>query len=130
MTPTEKIAAAEWSQRGTVVTTHPYHPYPYTVAPNAYYSGTVPLGPYSQAWQGVQKTNAIARVGTRYAMHDYLIPGAHRASTTFIQKNNPTGTYIGPGIANAQAHAAAARFAARTPKQSIGASIMSRLRGS
>lgn len=85
-------------RKGTVYLTHPYVPFPANINPNYEYSGTIPVGPLSQAWQGVQKINAVAGVGTLNAFYFYRVPSALRYSTSVINKNNPTGTYIGPGL--------------------------------
>ena len=118
MTPAERVAQREWRQRGMVLTHTPYlssRGVLGPLAPNYGYSGAVPLGPYSQAWQGVQKVNAVANVGMKWATYEYLNLTAQARRTEFIQMNNRTATLIGPGIMTAPREAQAANFRSGVP---------------
>lgn len=112
------------------LTTTPYHPYPQPLSTNNRYSGVVPVGPYAQAWQGVQKSNAVAGVGRFWARYGYLNLTAQSLNVEFPTKANPMGTYRGPGIANGPSEAAAAMI--RAPQKDtrpIGIRVLSRLSG-
>lgn len=113
-----------------VGTPFPYRPYPYSVAPDYEFSGTVPVGIRPGAWQGVQKINAIAQMGTLWARYEYLNLTASAQRTTIINKINPMTRYVGPGIANAQMMAQQSMIApTNTQQKTLGQKILSRLTG-
>lgn len=112
-----------------VATPTPYRPYPWPASTNYEYSGVVPVGPYTKAWQGVQKANAIAGVGRYWARYGYLNMSAQALTVAFATKTNPMGTYRGPGISNGPTEAAAAMITAPVPPRSIGSRVLKILGG-
>lgn len=123
MRPPATTVSVEYTQT-------PYRPFGYTLAPDYMYSGSVPVG-YGFAWQGVQKINGISQVGTRWAA-DYLLNlTAVRESITAVNKVNPTAQYVGPGIANAQANAAASMAGVNgsAPRLTLAEKLLAKLKG-
>lgn len=113
-----------------VGTQTPYNPWPYSVAPDYRFSGTVPVGIRPAAWQGVQKINGIAQMGTLWARYEYLNLTASRTTTQFVNQINPMTRYVGPGIANAPYQAQQATISANSgQKTSLGQRILARLTG-
>lgn len=108
----------------------PYRPYPYSVAPDYEYGGVIPVT-YGFGWQGVQKVNAVAQAGSKWARFDVLNLNTTKASVVNVNMINNTARYVGPGIANAQANANASMFRAPggSSRSSLGGRILSKLLG-
>jgi hypothetical protein len=54
-------------QRGIIQTPFGYTQFPWNIHPNDRYVRVFPDGPYSQAWEGVQRINFMSSVGTARA---------------------------------------------------------------
>ena len=110
------------------LTPTPYIPRLYPDSVDWEYSGVVPVGPLPGPWQGVQKANAVANVGTLWARFAYLPLTAQLTTAPGAQKTNPMGRYRGPGIANGPTEQAAAMVSTGAGGQSLGRRVMSRLK--
>lgn len=91
--------AADFAQaRGIVMIPGAYAYRPMQIADRdrGSYVRVAPDGPFDQAWQGVQKMNAVARVGTHY--QDIPNPlQTNRMHIPRVMRNNPGAFSIGGG---------------------------------
>jgi hypothetical protein len=86
------------AERGDVWTRYAYGQLPINIHPNDTYLRVFPDGEYDQAWQGVQKIEPIAAMGTNHMD----IPNPYyreKADLTSIQYINPASDSIGAGPA-------------------------------
>lgn len=65
-TPSQQAALLN-RERGRIATQQGFTSFPWNTHPNDRYVRVPPSGPFSQAWQGVQKINEISKVGTKRA---------------------------------------------------------------
>ena len=127
MTPGEQ-AQLLVNERGDIWTNRGYTSLPIVIHPNDRYVRVPPGGPFDQAWQGIQKDNPVAHLGTSFA--DIANPLQTQAlSLPYIQQNNPTAMSVGagPALAASQQNQYAAAVANQRP--SLTSSIMRRIRG-
>jgi hypothetical protein len=94
------LAQQLWEQRGMAVTKTAYTSAPIQTHPNDLYKRVAPDGQYDQVWAGVQKTNALATVGTRLAYLEYNPMQSNALGYPTIQKNGWQA--VGPGSYTAQ----------------------------
>lgn len=98
-----QLAALAAQQRGIVQTPQGYTSFPWNTHPNDRYFRVFPTGPFTQAWQGVQKINLITSVGTkRSSVYNPNTPVFLRERLTqvsHIQQNNQAANSWGGGPA-------------------------------
>lgn len=85
-----------WRDRGVIITKQTLRSAQWQTHPNDIRIRVVPDGPYTQAWEGVQKVNPLAYVGTHY--QPVLNPlQTGRMTLPTINQNNPIPSFFGTG---------------------------------
>lgn len=100
-----KLSIAEQSkeaylERGTIVTPIGYASFPWQTHPDDIYLRVPPNGPFTQAWQGIQRDNLISHVGTKRAsMYSAEPVYLHQTKeqTSRVQQNNYAAQAFGMG---------------------------------
>jgi hypothetical protein len=90
------LAEAQVRERGDIWTNKAYTEMPIVIHPNDEYLRVFPDGPFSQAWQGVQKDNPIVDLGTNYMGIPNPYYNAEMGLPT-IQYDNPAAMSVGQG---------------------------------
>lgn len=92
------LAEMQWDERGDEWINIAYTQLPINIHPNDLYIRVFPDGPYSQAWQGVQKNDPITQLGTNHMG----IPNPYyrdRMGLPTVQYDNPAAWSVGAGPA-------------------------------
>jgi hypothetical protein len=131
--PSEQALEA-WQASDNIVTTQGYTSFPIQIHPNDRYVRVFPEGPYTQAWEGVQKINAVASVGKLrtaiYNPNGMANPFQTSKMAVPVVGNNvwgPGSIGTGPAIYGADPNYGQADYSA--PYQSLVSRILAKLRG-
>lgn len=133
-TPSQQAALLN-RERGRIATRIGYRSFPWNTHPDDIRLRVPPSGPYSQAWQGVQRRNEISRVGTRrasmYGTFDVNPMQTAREQTPRIGYQNWAAYSFGGGpvIADSMDQATQDYWANQAPQASWLSTFLRRLRG-
>lgn len=114
-----------------------YTSFPWDTHPNDRFIRVPPSGPYSQAWQGIQRVNLLSKVGVRRAALYGTFPisplqTTRRQSSRMQWNTQPGVNGAGPALASEQEQAYEAyAYGQGQQPQSPGllSMLLSRLRG-